>query len=129
MKKRLFIAALAVTIPAQAEVFKCKDASGKTTYQPNPCQAAQQEQVKLEKADPKRIAEAQAKLQADLKVQAEKDAAASAALEKQQTQMNEAAAVSAIQNSAAAQQDQALSARRSATALEIGNIINAYRRH
>jgi hypothetical protein len=46
-----------------AEVFKCQLESGKTVYQATPCQSAvKQETIEIQKIDPRKAAEAEAKL-------------------------------------------------------------------
>ncbi len=40
MKALLLIGLLGVIFPAQADVYRCKDAGGKTVYQETPCETA-----------------------------------------------------------------------------------------
>ncbi|MFA5241466.1 MAG: DUF4124 domain-containing protein [Sulfuricella sp.] len=46
MKALLLIGMIAVVVPAQADVYRCQDAGGKTVYQETPCEKANLTTVK-----------------------------------------------------------------------------------
>lgn len=63
MKKIFFILVTLLSPQTNAEVFKCQPESGKTVYQATPCQSAvKQEIIEIQKTDPRKTAEAEAKL-------------------------------------------------------------------
>jgi hypothetical protein len=69
MKALLLIGMMAVVVPAQADVYRCQDAGGKTVYQETPCEKANLKTVKkLEKPmgtpSPEAIEKAQAESRA-----------------------------------------------------------------
>jgi Skp family chaperone for outer membrane proteins len=63
MKKILYILLTLLSPYTNAEVFKCQLESGKTVYQATQCQSAvKQETIEIQKTDPHKTAEAEAKL-------------------------------------------------------------------
>jgi Skp family chaperone for outer membrane proteins len=63
MKKIFFILLTLLSPYTNAEVFKCQLESGKMVYQGTPCQSAvKQEIIEIQKTDPRKAAEAEAKL-------------------------------------------------------------------
>lgn len=86
MKKMAFIPVLLLftALSGHAEVFKCKQASGKINYQPSPCPSGSTEQdvVKIKELTPEQVEDAKAKLkiwqegqavEEEMKRQAEKE--------------------------------------------------------
>lgn len=102
-----------IIYPVQAEVFKCQVAEQKTIYQSTPCPAStvNQQVIEIEKPDPAKDAEAQARLnawQADL---AAKENANRQARKEQQEALDRQATIDALNRSAAAQEALAESAK------------------
>jgi hypothetical protein len=64
--KHLPMLLMALSLPAHAEIFKCKDASGKINYQSLPCPSTTKSQgvVKVKELDPQTAKEAEEKLKA-----------------------------------------------------------------
>ncbi|HEY8095624.1 MAG TPA: DUF4124 domain-containing protein [Methylobacter sp.] len=109
MKKIFFILLTLFTSSSHAdEVFKCQLESGKTVYQSLPCgSAVKQKAIEIQKPDPHKIAEEEAKLKAweedftkreEARIQAEKE---------QQEELDRKASVEALRKSAEYQQRQA----------------------
>ncbi|MFU8787566.1 MAG: DUF4124 domain-containing protein [Methylobacter sp.] len=122
MKKTVFIVGLLLGSPAHAEVFKCQLESGKTIYQPMPCQSAlKQDIIELKKPDPAKVAEAEAKLRAWNENFAQREAARIEAEKALQAERDRQASVEALQKSAEYQRWQAIQAKRQADALELQN--------
>jgi uncharacterized protein YeaO (DUF488 family) len=63
MKKVFFVLLTLLTASARSEVFKCQLNSGNTIYQSSPCSAAAKQQtVEIQRLDPRKVAEEEAKL-------------------------------------------------------------------
>jgi hypothetical protein len=97
---------------AHAEVFKCV-LDDKTVYQPDPCPdtAKRQEAIVLEKTDPAKAAEAQARLQAWQDNYAKREAAERQAQKERQAELDRQAHIEAINRAARAQEELAEAAR------------------
>jgi len=125
MKKVILIIFLlpAVTTSAQAEVFKCKLASGKIAYQQTPCPSAavSQKIVDIKKPDPEEIEDAEKKLKIWQAEQAAEDAAKIKAAKEEQEELDRQETINALNRNAIAQQQQALAAQRQAEALQRRN--------
>jgi Skp family chaperone for outer membrane proteins len=127
MKKIFFILLSLLGSSAHAEVFKCRMESGKTVYQSIPCQSAvKQEAIEIQKPDPGKVAEAEAKLKAWQEDFAKREAARMEAEKERQAELDRKASVEALQKSAAYQKQQAYEAKRQADALERQNMQNLY---
>ncbi|MDP2902625.1 MAG: hypothetical protein Q8N96_05905 [Methylovulum sp.] len=114
--KRLILILLAamIAVPVQSEVFKCQAAGQKTIYQAAPCPATavNQQIIEVEKLDPAKVAQAQARLkawQADL---AEKAAAKRKIQKELQEALDKQAVIDALNRNAAAQEELAEAAKR-----------------
>lgn len=122
MKKIVFILSCLPGLPVQAEVFKCQLDAEKTIYQSSPCQPeAKQEIIDIKKPDPRKIAEAEAKLKAWNENLAQREAATIEAEKQRQIERNRQTSVEALQNTAEYQRRQAYEAKRQADALERQN--------
>lgn len=129
MKKIFFIllTLLSSSSAHAAEVYKCQLKSGKTIYQPTPCQSAvKQEAVEIQESDPRKIAEEEAKLKAWKEDYAKREAARIKAEQERQAELDRKASVEALQKSAEYQQQQAYEAKRQADALEQRNMQSPY---
>jgi hypothetical protein len=124
--KHLFFSLWALlTVPAYADIFKCQLESGKTVYQPTPCQSAvKQQTIEIEKTDPRKTAEAEAKLKAWKEDFAIREEARINAEKEQQAERDRRASVEALEKSAEYQQQQAIEAKRQADALEQRNFLS-----
>lgn len=119
-----FILPVLVYSSATAEVFKCIEKHGKTSYQSKPCQTAVKELQLNIQSDPEKEAEAKAKLQA-IQAEYEAEKAAKQESEKQEAaERNEEASLDIARRSAIAQQEQAEAQKRQAEALEKQNQVN-----
>ncbi|MDP2428992.1 MAG: DUF4124 domain-containing protein [Methylobacter sp.] len=122
MKQLVFMLGLLLGSGVQAEIFKCQLESGKTVYQPTPCQsAAKQEIIEIKKTDPGKAAEAEAKLRAWNENFAQREAARIEAEKARQAERDRQASAEALQRSAEYQRQQAIQAKRQADALEQQN--------
>ncbi|HEY8036558.1 MAG TPA: DUF4124 domain-containing protein [Methylobacter sp.] len=121
MKKIFFILLILLTASAQAaEVFKCQLKSGKTVYQSTPCRSSvKQKTIEIQKVDPRKVAEEEAKLKAWEKDFAKREAERTKAEQEQ-------ASIEALRKSAEYQRQQAYEAKRQADALERRNISGPY---
>lgn len=127
MNKLIFILLIIITHSAQADVFKCLLPGGKTAYQPGPCHAAvAEEKLLIKKLDPRKEAEAQARLAAWQSQQHAYEAARIAARKEVQAETDRRDAVYALQQSAYAQQQQVYQLQREADALEVRNRIRLF---
>ncbi len=119
MKKLFFVVLTLLSSSAYAEVFKCQLDSGKTVYQPTPCEAAvKQQTIEIQKPDPRKIAEEKAKLKAWEEDYAKREEARIKVEKEQQIELDRRASVEALKKSAEYQQQQAYEAKRQADALE-----------
>jgi hypothetical protein len=102
MKKIIVVAGFFAMSAAQAEVYKCTDPAGKIIYQSTECTTGSAGQVDIKQFDPKKIAEAQAKLAESLKRDAELEAAAAEAAQKERELETREALASQVRNQAEA---------------------------
>jgi hypothetical protein len=114
---------LCFNLPANAEVFKCQLAAGKTVYQPKPCPSAalNARKVEIEKQSPEQIQAAKDKLQAWKAEQAASEAEKAKAAKELQEQWQRQETIDALNRNAIAQEQQAIAAQRQAEALERRN--------
>ncbi|MDD2725538.1 MAG: hypothetical protein PHH59_16145 [Methylovulum sp.] len=98
--------------PTYAEVFKCV-IDDKTVYQPEPCPAAavKQAEIVIEKPDPAKTAEAQAKLKAWENDFSQREVAERQAQKERQTELDRQAEIDALNRSAKAQEELAEEAK------------------
>jgi Skp family chaperone for outer membrane proteins len=124
MKKIFFILLTLFTASAQAaEVFKCHLKSGKTVYQSTPCKSSvKQKTIEIQKIDPRKVAEEEAKLKAWKEDFAQREAERLKAEKEHQAELDRKASVEALKKSAEYQQQQAIEAKRQADALERQNM-------
>jgi hypothetical protein len=106
--------------PVQAEVFKCKLASGKIVYQSAPCpsETKNHDVIEIKKMTPRQIEAAENKLKAWQAQQAVEEAARVKAQKELQEEIDRQETINAINRNAIAQQQQAIAAQRQAEALE-----------
>ncbi len=130
MKKILFILLTLLASPVHSEVFKCQLKSGKTVYQSTPCEAAvKQEAIEIQKPDPRKVAEEEAKLKAWKEDFSKREQAMIKAEKELQTERDRRASVEALKKSAEYQQQQAREAKRQADALEQQNMQTPYQQY
>jgi Domain of unknown function (DUF4124) len=100
---------MVLSLSANAEVFKCKNAKGKIIYQPAPCssEAATQGVVKVKVLDPQKDEEARAKLNAWQGDLAAKDAAKQEAEKQRQAELEKQESLELQRRSIIAQEKQA----------------------
>jgi hypothetical protein len=113
MMTRMFIFLLmALSLPAHAEVFKCKSASGKIIYQPEPCAAGTVPQgvIKVKEMTPEEAEEAKAKLNAWQGQQAADDAAKAEAEKQRQIELDRQESLELQRRSVMAQEKEAAAA-------------------
>ena len=124
MKKIFFILLTLLTSSAQAaEVFKCQLKSGKTVYQSMPCESAvKQKTIEIQKTDPRKVAEEEAKLKAWKEDFAKREEERVKAEKEHQAELDRKASVEALKKSAEYEQQQAYEAKRQADALERQNM-------
>jgi len=110
---------LMVTLATHAEVYKCKLASGKITYQSTPCPVSENQKViEIKKQSPEEILEAQKRLKAwQTQQEAEEAAKIKAAKELHEEKVRQEN-IDALERNTIAQQQQAIAAQRQAEALE-----------
>lgn len=120
MRKVFFILLILLASSVYAdEVFKCQLKSGKTVYQSLPCESpVKQKVIEIQKSDPRKIAEEEAKLKAWQEDFAKREAERIKAEKELQAEQDRKASVEALQRSAEYQQQQAYEAKRQAEALE-----------
>jgi hypothetical protein len=128
MNKILFILLTLVTASTQAEeVFKCQLKSGKTVYQSTPCKSSgKQKTIEIQKVDPRKAAEEEAKLKAWKEDFAKREAERLKAEKERQAELDRKASVEALKRSAEYEKQQAIEAKRQADALEHQNMPPAY---
>ncbi len=128
MKKILFILLTLFTSSSHAdEVFKCQLKSGKIVYQSTPCESAvKQKAIEIQKPDPRKVAEEEAKLKAWEEDFAKREAARIKAEKELQAELDRKASVEALKKSAEYQQQQAYETKRQADALERQNMQPQY---
>ncbi|MGZ5013311.1 MAG: DUF4124 domain-containing protein, partial [Methylobacter sp.] len=124
MKKIFFILLTLFTASVQAEeVFKCQLKSGKTVYQSTPCKSSvKQKAIEIQKTDPRKAAEEEAKLKAWEDDFAKREAERLKAEKEHQAELDRKSSVEALKRSAEYQQQQAIEAKRQADALERQNM-------
>ncbi len=124
MFKTFFISLTFLLSPAYAEVYKCRLESEKTVYQSTPCVSAiKQQTIEIQKSDPRKVAEAEAKLKAWKEDYAAREQARIKAEKEQQAERDRKASVAALQKSADYEEQQAYEAKRLADALEQRNML------
>jgi Skp family chaperone for outer membrane proteins len=128
MKKIFFILLTLFTVSAQAEeVFKCQLKSGKTVYQSTPCKSSvKQKAIEIQKINPRKVAEEEAKLKAWEKDFAKRETERLKAEKEHQAELDRKASVEALKRSAEYEKQQAIEAKRQADALERQNMPPAY---
>ncbi|WP_340124031.1 DUF4124 domain-containing protein [Methylobacter svalbardensis] len=127
MKIIFFILLPLLSLSAQAEVFKCQLPSGKTVYQSTPCKSAvKQQAIEIEKSDPRKVAEREAKLKTWKEDFAKREQARIKAEQERQAELDRKAAVEALKKSEGYQKQQAYEAKRWADALERQNMQPLY---
>jgi Skp family chaperone for outer membrane proteins len=128
MKKIFFILLALLTASTQAaEVFKCQLKSGKTVYQSTPCESSvKQKTIAIQKVDPRKVAEEEAKLKAWKEDFAKREAERAKAEQELQAEQDRKASVEALKRSAEYEQQQAYEAKRQADALERQNMSAPY---
>ncbi|GEM_PF-910565 len=106
----LFLACFTTSV--RAEVFKCV-VGDKTLYQPDPCPATavKQAEIAIEKPDPAKTAEAEAKLKAWENDFAKREAEERQAQKERQAELDKQAELDALKRSARAQEELAEEAR------------------
>jgi hypothetical protein len=104
---------MVLSLSAQADVFKCKQASGKIAYQSEPCpsNAATQGVVKVKQMTPEETEAAKAKLNAWQQQQAIQDLEKRAAERERQADLDRQQSLELQRRSVAAQEQQAISAQ------------------
>lgn len=109
----IFIALLVFSLSIHAEVFKCKDATGKTIYQPNPCSSGSMPQgvIKVKEMTPQEVEDSKARLQTWQKEQAANDAAKKEAEKQQQAELEKQESLELQRRSVIAQEQQAIAAQ------------------
>ncbi|NOS73287.1 MAG: DUF4124 domain-containing protein [Methyloglobulus sp.] len=109
----IFIALLVFSLSIHAEVFKCKDASGKTIYQSNPCSSGSMPQgvIKVKEMTPQEVEDSKARLQVWQKEQAANDAAKKEAEKQQQAELEKQESLELQRRSVIAQEQQAIAAQ------------------
>lgn len=123
MKKIFFILLSLLISSAQAEVFKCQLKSGKTVYQSTPCESSEkQKTVPIQKVNPRKVAEEEAKLKAWEEDFAKREAERIKAENELRAEQDRKASVEALRRSAEYERQQAYEAKRQADALERRNI-------
>lgn len=116
MKTIIAISLLAFGLSAHAEVFKCV-LNDKTVYQPTPCPdtAVKKAEIVIEKPDPAKAVEAEAKLKAWREDFARREAEDRKAQNERQAQLDKQAEIDALNRSARAQEEMAEAAKQQRT--------------
>lgn len=112
--KHIALLLMVLSLPANAEVFKCKlAASGKIIYQSTPCPkaTATQDIVKIEEMDPEKAEEAKAKLKAWQEQLSIKEAAEAEAKKQRQIELDRQENLELNRRNAIALEQQAISAQ------------------
>lgn len=109
----LLVLMMALPLSVQAEVFKCKSATGKIIYQPEPCAkgAALQRVIKVKKMTPQEAEEAKLKLNAWQEQQATNDAAKAEADKQRQIELEREESLELQRRSVKAQEQEATAAQ------------------
>jgi hypothetical protein len=112
MNKIRLIFLIFLISPTHAEVFKCV-LDNKTVYQPDPCPAAavKQAEIVIEKPDPAKVAEAEAKLKDWKSDFARREAEEQQARKERQDALNQQAEIDALNRNARAQEQLAEAAK------------------
>jgi Domain of unknown function (DUF4124) len=110
MMNYIFMALIALSLSAHAEVFKCKDATGKTLYQQEPCSpgTAAQGVVKVKEMTAYEVDLAKAKLKAWQEQQAIDDVAKKAVEKERQAELERQESLELQRRSVIAQERQAI---------------------
>jgi hypothetical protein len=111
--KHLPMLLMALSLPAHAEIFKCKDASGKINYQSLPCPSTTKSQgvVKVKELDPQTAKEAEEKLKAWEEEHAAKEAAEMEEAKQRQIELDRKESLAIQRRAAIAQEQQAIAAQ------------------
>jgi hypothetical protein len=102
-----------LSLPTQADVFKCKDNTGKTIYQPDPCVSGEVTQgiIKVKPMTPEENEAAKAKLSAWQKEQAAYEAEKKAVEKERQAELEKQESLALQRRSVIAQEEQAIAAQ------------------
>ncbi|WP_411727083.1 DUF4124 domain-containing protein [Methyloglobulus sp.] len=105
---------VAFSLAANAEVFKCKQVSGKISYQPTPCtsEATPQGVIKVKKMASEEAEAAKARLKAWQEEQAASDAAKKEAEKQRQAELEKQESLELQRRSVIAQEQQAIAEQR-----------------
>ena len=105
----ILLALMALSLSANAEVFKCKNAAGKTIYQSQPCssETATQAIIKVKETTPEEAEAAKAKLNAWQEQQATEDAIKKEEYQERQAELERQERLTLERRSVAAQERQA----------------------
>ncbi|NOT11911.1 MAG: hypothetical protein HOP23_08780 [Methylococcaceae bacterium] len=116
----LLFTLLTATTAADAEVIKCRLATGKIVYQSTPCSsmAVSQKKVEIKQLSPRQLEEARSKLKAWQAQQAATEDAKIKAAKELQQELARQETINALNRNALAQEQQAFAAQRQAEALE-----------
>jgi Domain of unknown function (DUF4124) len=108
----LFLLAI-LSLSANAEVFKCKNAAGKTIYQPQPCasEATTQAVIKVKETTPEEAEAAKAKLNAWQEQQAIEEAIKKEEYKERQAELERQERLQLERRSVAAQEQNAVTAQ------------------
>ncbi|MEQ1486097.1 DUF4124 domain-containing protein [Methyloglobulus sp.] len=109
----IFIPLIALSLSTNAEVFKCKNATGKTIYQSEPCAsgATQQGVIKVKEMTPQEVEDSKARLKSWQEQQAADDAAKQEAEKQQQAELEKQESLELQRRSVIAQEQQAIAAQ------------------
>ncbi len=109
----IFIALITLSLSANAEVFKCKNATGKIIYQSEPCSSGEIPQgvIKVKQMTPEETEAAKAKLKAWQEEQAVNEAAKIEAEKERQAELEIQESLALQRRSAIAQEQQAIAAQ------------------
>lgn len=104
---------MTLSLPAHAEIFKCKDASGKINYQSLPCSSATTTQgvIKVKELDPQADKKAEEKLKAWEEEHAAKEAAEMEEAKQRQIELDRKESLEIQRRAAIAQEQQAIAAQ------------------
>jgi hypothetical protein len=106
----ILLSVLSLSVTANAEVFKCKQVSGKIIYQPTPCPsgATHQGVIKVKEMTPEETEEAKVRLKAWQEEQAANDAAKKEAEKQRQAELEKQESLELQRRSVIAQEQQAI---------------------
>jgi hypothetical protein len=111
----IFIPLIALSLSTNAEVFKCKNATGKIIYQSEPCVsgATQQGVIKVKEMTPQEVEDSKARLKSWQEQQAADDAAKQEAERQRQAELDRQQSLELQRRSVIAQEQQAIAAQQS----------------